>query len=148
MRNVGNGIHIGGDATPTIENNSIISASASSEKEWCYEDFCYPMFDEPVDTPILTEVYKENNLPRYAVSAYRIENQDYRANLPLEAEEWIAYGWKDNKWNKINVRITATKCEFPSGYSMYVLIPNPTQEEKDAEIFNDKHSDIYRIMAV
>ncbi len=148
MKKVGNGIQIGGDATPTIENNSIILASASSEKEWCYEDFCYPMFGEPVDTPILTEVYKENNLPRYAVPAYKIENKDYRANLPLEAEEWLAYGWKNDKWNKINVRITATKCEFPSGYSMYVLIPNPTQEEKDAEIFNDKHSDIYKIMTV
>jgi len=148
MKNIGNGIHIGGDAAPILENNHIEIAPHDSKKEWCYEDFCYPMFGEPVDTPILTEVYKENNLPRYAVSAYRIENKDHRANLPLEAEEWLAYGWKNDKWNKINVRITATKCEFPFGYSMYVLIPNPTQEEKDAEIFNDEHYDIYKIMAV
>jgi len=148
MKKVGNGIHIGGDAAPILENNHIEIAPHDSKKEWCYEDFCYPMFGEPVDTPILTEVYKENNLPRYAVPAYRIENKDHRVNLPLEAEEWLAYGWKNDKWNKINVRITATKCEFPSGYSMYVLIPNPTQEEKDAEIFNDKHSDIYKIIAV
>ena len=147
MRNVGNGIHIGGDATPTLRTNHVSVAPHDSEKEWCYEDFCYPMFGGPVDTPILTEVYKEN-LPRYAVSAYRIKYQHYTVELPLEAEEWLAYGWKNDKWNKIDVIITATKCEFPSGYSMYVLIPNPTQEEKDAEIFNDKHSDIYKIMAV
>jgi len=147
MTNVGDGIHIGGDATPTLENNQIEMATPDSAKEWCYESFCYPMFGDPEGTPILTEVYKENNLPRYAVPAYRIENKDHRANLPLEAEEWLAYGWKNDKWNKINVRITATKCEFPSGYSLYVLIPNPTEEEKDDEIFNDKHSDIYRIIS-
>lgn len=147
MRNVGGGIHIGGDATPIIENNKIIIASPDSKKEWRYKNFAYQMFGDPIGTPILTEVYKEV-LPRYAVPAYRIEYQNFRVELPIRAEEWIGYGWKDGKWNKINIEISNNKCKFPSGYSMYVLIPNPTQEEKDAEKFNKEHFDIYKIMAV
>jgi len=75
MINVGNGIHIGRDATPVLKNNYIEIAPQDSTKTWCYEDFCYVMFGDPVGTPVLTEVYKENNLQRYAVPAYRIKRQ-------------------------------------------------------------------------
>jgi hypothetical protein len=148
MTNVGNGIHVGGDATPVLENNQIEVAPLGSTKEWCYGSFCYPMFGEPEGTPILTEVYEENGLQRYAVPTYRIENEDHTVDLPIEANEWLAYGWKDDKWNKIEIELTENECKFTLGYSMYVLIPNPTEAEKDVDRFNREHADIYRIMAV
>ena len=99
----------------------------------------------PKDTPILTEVYKDE-LPRYAVPAYRIERKGYRVTLPFLTEEWIVYGWKNDKWNKVEVEIKDNKCQLSSAYSIYVFIPNPTMEEKDAAKFNIDHSDIYRIV--
>lgn len=146
MRNVGNGIHVGKNATPVLENNHIVLAPHDSKKEWRYGDFAYRMFGDPVGTPILTEVYRER-LPRYAVPAYRIEGQNYIVELPLEAQEWLIYGWENDRWQKIEAEITANKCKLPRGYSVYVLIPNPTDEEKDIEKFNIRHSDIYKIMA-
>jgi len=145
MKNVGNAIHIGKDASPILENNYAKLAPEDSKKEWRYGDFAYTMFGHPA--PIFTEVYKED-LPRYAVSTFRIENQNYIVELPLEAEEWLIYGWKNDKWNKVEVEIKDKKCQLSSDYSMYVFIPNPTEEEKDAEKFNNEHSNIYRIMAV
>jgi len=147
MKNVGSGIHPGKDATPVLENNIVEIAPGDSTKEWCYQSFCYPQFGEPEGTPILTEVYKEE-LPRYATSAYRIEYQNYTVELPLEADEWLFYGWKNDKWNRIEAEITENECEFPPGYSMYVSIPNPTADEKDVNKFNEEHANIYRIMAV
>lgn len=106
------------------------------------------MFEEPVGTPILTEVYQEKGMPRYAVPAYRIESGNYGVELPIEAEDWLMYGWQNEKWQKIEVEIIANSCNLPSGYSMYVLIPDPIEEEKDVEKFNGAHLDIYEIMAV
>lgn len=147
--NVGGAFHIGKDATPILENNYIEEAPRDSDKKWCYEDFCYPIIGEPVGTPILTEVYKENNLERYAVPAYKIEHLNYIVELPLEAEEWIVYGWKNDKWNKVEAEIKEDKkYQLPSDYSTYVFIPNPTEGEKDIKRFNEEHSNIYRIMAV
>ncbi len=147
MINVGGGIHVGKDATPILKNNHIEIAPQDSTKEWCYENFCYPMFGDPAGTPILTEVYKKD-LPRYAVPTYKIEGRNYIVELPLEAEEWIVYGWKNDKWNKVNVEIKDNKYQLSSDYSMYVFIPNPTEEEKDSERFNEEHSDIYIFMCV
>jgi hypothetical protein len=146
-RNVGNGIHVGKDATPVLENNQTILAPHDSKKEWRYGDFAYRMFGDPVGTPILTEVYRMESLPRYAVPAYRIEGQDYIVELPLEAQEWLVYGWENDSWQKIEAEIIANNCKLPQGYSVYVLIPDPTDEEKDVEKFNIIHSDIYKIMA-
>ncbi len=147
MTNVGNGIHIGKDATPILGNNRIGLAPPDSKKEWRYGDFAYPMFGDPVGTPILTVVYRENNLLRYATPAYRIEGQNYTVELPMEAE-WLFYGWKNKMWQKVGAEIANKKAHFPPGYSMYVFIPNPTSEEKNAETFNKAHADIYKIMAV
>ncbi len=147
MINVGNGIHIGGDATPILKNNHVEKAPENSDKKWCFENFCYPMFGEPADTPVFTEVYKKD-LPRYAVSTYKIENQNYIVELPLDAEEWLVYGWKNDKWNKVEVEIKDKECQLSSDYSMYVFIPNPTEEEKDSGKFNEEHSDIYRVVGV
>ena len=148
MTNVGDGIHVGGDATPVLEDNQVEAAPPGSTKEWCYGSFCYLMFGDPVGTPILTEVYSVDEQPRYAVPAYRIESQNYIVELPFEADEWLFYGWKNDKWNRIEAEILGDTVEFPSEYSMYVSIPNPTTDEKDAAKFNEQHADIYRIMAV
>jgi len=147
MINVGFGIYIEGEATPILKNNHVEMAPQNSTKTWCYESFCYPMFGAPAGTPILTEVYKKD-LPRYAVPAYKIEGENYIVELPLEAEEWIVYGLKNDKWNKVSVEIKDNKYQLSSDYSMYVFIPNPTEEEKDSERFNEEHSDIYRFMSV
>ena len=143
------GIHLGKDATPLIENNYFEPAPYDSDLKWCYENFCYFMYKEPPDTPLLSEVYKKNNTARYAVPAYKIDRpeQNYTVNLPFEAE-WLIYGWKNNKWQKIELKILSEGYKVPAGYSMYVFIPNPTTIEKSEIIFNLLHKDIYKIMAV
>ncbi len=147
MRDVGNSIHTGKDAIPILENNSIELANENSTKKWCYENFCYVMFGDPVGTPILTEVYSVNGEKRYAVSTYRIERQNYTVDLLLEAN-WLVYGWKNDKFQKIEVEVINNKAKLPLNYSMYVFIPNPREDERDEEKFNKEHKDIYKIMAV
>ena len=142
------GIHIGGDATPVLENNYFEPYQEGFSIEWRYGDFAYTMFGEPEGTPLLTEVYSSGGEPRYATPGYRLEIEDYVVELPMEADEWLFYGWKDDGWQQIEAEITGGECKLPPGYSTYVFIPNPTDSEKNTKLFNKLHSDIYKIMAV
>jgi len=143
------GIHVGKDATPILENNYFEPAPPDSDLKWCYENFCYAVYKWPIGNPLLSEVYKINNIARYAVPAYKLESLEphYIVNLPFEAE-WLIYGWKNNQWQKVELKILSGEYQVPSGYSMYVFIPNPTEKEKNAEWFNKKHADIYKTMSV
>lgn len=143
------GIHVGKDATPVIENNYFEAAPDDSDLKWCYVNFCYFMYKQPIGTPLLTEVYKEGNITRYAVPAYKLEwwEHNYTVKLPFEAK-WLIYGWKNNKWQKVELKILSGEYKVPQGYSMYVFIPNPTVTEKSEVIFNILHKNIYKIMAV
>jgi len=142
------GIHVGKDATPVLENNYYEPYRENFTIEWRYGDFAYLMEGDPIGTPLLTEVYSNSGEPRYASPAYRLEMENFTITLPLEADEWLFYGWKNDRWQQIEAEITGNECKLPRDYSMYVFIPNPTVSEKDVDIFNTLHSNIYKIMAV
>lgn len=148
LKNVGNGIHAGKGATPTLENNIVELAPLDSEKEWRYGDFAYKMFGEPDGTPLLTEIYSLNGIPRYSVPGYRLDGNGYVIELPFEYNGLVVYGWKDEGWKLTELAKVENGYKIEEGYYLYTIIPEPTKDERDVRKFNRKYSDIYKIMAL
>jgi len=143
MKDVGSGIHVGGEATPTLEDNTVELAPSDSKLEWGYGSFVNPLFGEPEGTPLFTEVYEN----RYAVAGYRIEGNRI-IELPASGSEWLLYGLEDGVFHQLEADITGMEIDIQEGYSLYVLIPGPTESERDQDTFNSEHGDIQSQMAV